>query len=349
MTHPNYFKGLKFLLLIFVIACTEKKSAYEPFPKLIELDAKPIEINNMPLLNAGADTRILKDYVILYDIYANTGLIHVFDREKLTYLSSFGNIGGSENEISMAGFISKEYHNNTVWLTDGGRGYVRKFNIDSLLSTRQDNLTPVIVRYPDELGMLMHHSLSTDGQRFFTQLFEYGTHLFASFSSKDSIRYIGNSHLYDDPLVKGSFFSQYAFLFAKHPNKDLLACAYHYYDVLKIVDGDGNLKSQTIGPDKIRLSPGSEDYAAYRRIVGTEKYIYAEYIGGPSIDKDNNIINYAKAIHVFDWEGNPICVLELNTSIVSFDVDTKSKRIIVLTNDNEDNPMLYFNFDESDL
>lgn len=341
-----FFRFLLSLSFLFTLGCSGDKG---PFPKQINLNPEYITVEDMPLLPAGAGVHVLQNYIVIFKIHAETNIVDVYDRESLSYIKSFGDRGGSENEISSTGFMSEQSDSDNIWITDVGRGYVRRYNIDSVVK-HPSYESKTIVRYPQDLVMLMHFFQGAKGNIFYTQAFESNGFLLASFlPNSDSAYYFGSDILYDDPLVLGDRFSQNSFIFTKHPSKDLFACAYRNYDVLKIVDSSGSLLAQPTGPLEIRLTHDSPNIAAYRRIKSTKDYIYVEYVGEEAIDYERNTVNFAKSLHVFDWSGNHISIINLGIPIVSFDIDLEANRLVIISDKYEDRPIVTFNFDESEL
>ena len=124
------------------------------------------------------------------------------------------------------------------------------------------------------------------------------------------------------------------------------ASVHMHYDVLRIIDHDGQLLHQIVGPDNLFIENPQKLIQAYLGVKSTSKYIYGHYSG--QLQRNlHGFINFPKKIHIFDWNGNPVAALESEIPIISFALDTENKRIIAFTG--EEDPLRYFNFDEENI
>ncbi|MBB4635845.1 BF3164 family lipoprotein [Longimicrobium terrae] len=112
-------------------------------------------------------------------------------------------------------------------------------------------------------------------------------------------------------------------------SRGLLAIATFYADQLEIFRNDGTLVRKVRGPfhfdpqytvanagGMLTMSSGDAMRIGYSSVVSTDEYIYAVFSGrtregfGPSS-------SFGRYIHVFDWDGELVKVLELDTAVLS--------------------------------
>lgn len=129
--------------------------------------------------------------------------------------------------------------------------------------------------------------------------------------------------------------------------KDKIFVAYKYTDLIEIYDINGNLIERKQGPEGFFPSiivhdNGSEQTIGYEKGKTKDGYfspiayknkIYVLY-SGKSYDPDNYDFN-SNYIFVFDWEGNPIQIYNLDTPIFSFTIDPRTDILYGLTNNPE--------------
>ena len=129
--------------------------------------------------------------------------------------------------------------------------------------------------------------------------------------------------------------------------KDKIFVAYNYTDLIEIYDMKGNLITRKQGPEGffpsiIIHNNGNEQTIGFEKGKSKDGYfspiaykneIYVLY-SGKIYDPDNYDFNN-DFLFVFDWDGNPIRIYNLDTPIFSFTIDPKTDRLYGITNEPE--------------
>ncbi|GHT66347.1 hypothetical protein AGMMS50239_27680 [Bacteroidia bacterium] len=128
--------------------------------------------------------------------------------------------------------------------------------------------------------------------------------------------------------------------------KDRIFICYYYTDFIEVYDYQGNVIKRMHGPDQVEpvleqknagggfvgaSSVRDRTYKCYSSPVQAGKEVFALYFGELYQDyqeKDSKIL-------VFDWDGNPLRMYELNIPIFTFTVDEENKIIYGITNSPE--------------
>ena len=161
-------------------------------------------------------------------------------------------------------------------------------------------------------------------------------------ASQQTIKEYGEFTLIDDAPIDAVKDGYQSHIISK-PSGDMVALPYRYEDIVEIYNLKSNTSIAVQGPDQIvmdfrptKVSGGSvymveEDT---RRTYGgpavTDKYIYLPYSGhrrGKRSEEERFKWNYNNVIHVFDWEGNPVKKLVLDSYITSIAVSKDDKTL----------------------
>lgn len=86
-------------------------------------------------------------------------------------------------------------------------------------------------------------------------------------------------------------------------------------------------------PSEVECKAMPEKMEYYFDLRSTDSYIFGLYANQNR--KDWAMENMPATIHVFDWEGNALVELKTQEKIVSFDVDSKNKKLYGLTIDEQ--------------
>lgn len=123
---------------------------------------------------------------------------------------------------------------------------------------------------------------------------------------------------------------------------DRIAICYSWSDMIDIYDAEGHLLKRMHGPDHfisrykeqqmgkavgaLRVKGQSWDAYSVPVSVGNEFWIL--YSGAK--DLESNFSDYRKRILVFDKDGTPLRIFELDKGIIMFDVDEHNKKIYAI-------------------
>ncbi|MCQ2973334.1 MAG: TolB-like 6-bladed beta-propeller domain-containing protein [Bacteroidales bacterium] len=109
-------------------------------------------------------------------------------------------------------------------------------------------------------------------------------------------------------------------------HRDKIVIAYSINDMIDIYNSDLTLYKRIIGPMNLPHK-GDIERDTYPCCASTSDYIMALYSGKP-IEADEE---YSNEIFVFDYEGNPIKIFNLDTQIFNFCIDENKKCIYAVT------------------
>lgn len=129
--------------------------------------------------------------------------------------------------------------------------------------------------------------------------------------------------------------------------KDKIFVTYKFTDLIEIYDINGNLIKRKQGPEGffpsiIVHNDGNEQTISYEKGKSKDGYfspiaykneIYVLY-SGKSYNPDNYDFN-SDYIFVFDWNGNPIRIYNLDTPIFTFTIDPQTDTLYGITNNPE--------------
>jgi WD40 repeat protein len=143
----------------------------------------------------------------------------------------------------------------------------------------------------------------------------------------------------DDKLSKMEKMMSYRFGYATGLNNRIFAC-YTYMDIIEIYDlSTGDLIKRRFGPNKFKAKPAMKSVSKdgvtiFSQAEPTLCYhvapvragneVFVMYIGGPYDEQTRGKCN---RMLVFDFEGNPLRIYNLDIPLLFFDVDAE-KRII---------------------
>jgi hypothetical protein len=333
----------KIILLFISFLCSYCNQAdikfTNTFPKHIKPLLKTFDVDTL-IFSPSGNIDILADHLLFYNIYGEKKVLHIYDLENGKYLRAIGDVGDGPNEISQPGFINIDKSDNSIYISDPGKSVLHKLSTVEYIST---------INYPREFSLFQFHSQLNNGD-FITNDVVGRKNLIIRFNENKIIDTLVLSNLVNEPLVTEDFYKQLSLIFNKHPFEDKIICAYRHYDLINIIDLQTSEIIQYRGPLHIDYSKQKELLAGYRWPKSSNKYIYAQFVGGEKFILHKNIpsINYAKRMFIFDWNAKPVAQIEFDVPIISFGLDSKRNRIILLT-ENEETPFQYFNFMEDEL
>ena len=160
--------------------------------------------------------------------------------------------------------------------------------------------------------------------------------------SQKKLKEYGKFTLLDDAPIDAVKDGYRSFILSK-PSGDKVVLPYRYEDIVEIYDLKSDSSVAVQGPDQIVLDfkstkiSGGNIYMVEedtRRTYGvpavTDKYIYLPYCGhrrGKRSEEERFKWNYNNAVHVYDWEGNPIKKLKLNCYISTIAVSKDDRTL----------------------
>ena len=285
------------------------------------------------------------DYFIV-GTYIDKQFLHVFKKESLTFVKSFGSYGQGPGELNSSPKIrfSEDYSELFLYQCANGRYEYWTYDIENVL--HDDRVTPRwqenVVLFRDEGAQYPGYGsnfLAWKDRRLFA-----GSRMHR-FEVQDTL---GNTlHLYDGypevrPADTEAFKRNYLHSsLALKPDMTKFAVASGIGCVMEIFTVDASGK---IGKDaEKRFHPpyvNGEQFRGFGDISVTDELIYVSY-SGRVYSEDGG--SFPVTIGVFDWSGETICSYVLNWKIYRFFVDTQRNRCYLTGIDESDEVLLgYF-------
>lgn len=331
-------KSIFLIVVLFSLLSCNKPGVitFKSFPSNYNLMGEKIELE-IPL--KFATLFFFDSLLVVTNTFDSKKYIHLFNRTKLTYISSSATIGQGPGEISNPFLANLDYQNRIIWCMDHAKRELLKFPIDS------------IVKKPDYTALYKVPLPSV--QRLIVQYLPYNKNLFSflnmdfnpiiSFFNQqgeviDSLNIQNKIGYYTDYWDDLKESNTIPYIHKFNPTNDKIVIAFRFADIIKILDFNGEILSSIQGPDIINqapILPATETIGAYFDVQKDDDYIYCLYNGKQKILKSNgNLIpSFPKSLFVFDWGGHPISRLDFEYSVSSFAIDQINHRIVTFSPD----------------
>jgi hypothetical protein len=337
----NYSKNIKMKkrsqllltvsMLIMLFGCNQNN---EHFLFEQSYDLEGIE-NQSQFLYKGGQLHIYDTLLIVTSTPQTTQCIHFFNKRNLNYITSVGNVGKGDREISRPGIPVINPEKGILWYPDIANKKILKFDIEKIINKKE--------RFPESTF------IPTPFNPFFGQYSCVNDRLFSfrhsspdtliSFFSKEgamvrSLAIPDNTNIYDYHKMDRKIFNSSAlYVYTSSPDLNKIAIAYRFSDTFQILDKKGNIEKTLKGPDKIHQIPelgNLEQKITYKQIQSDENYIYCLYSGEPLIKRNGTtfIPSFAQKLRIFDWKGNAVAGILFDKKVVSFVIDQTNKNII---------------------
>ncbi|WP_298512202.1 BF3164 family lipoprotein [uncultured Kordia sp.] len=326
-----------FLIITFV-SCTQTETSW--YKKVNLTPAKKIKkVNNWTLSDSLFNPFKLKkegQNIYINDLKSKKVIV-VFD-ENSNYKGNIGIKGKGPGEL-LAPFGSLDFHDNKLWVFDSSQNKYLGFHKDSVSS---NDYKPT------------DHELFLESKSFFYELgwLDSETIVGLDFSEIDNRLSIYNTNTKQTtttgtlpPLPKSEVpiavhkQSLMATLKVK-PDNSKIALANLYCDLIEIYNQDGSdyMKIKTDldflpkyelsnNGSRVVMGQAGDTKFGYIDLSVSDNKIYALYSGKT---RDDSPFPFGTEIHVFDWEGNLVNVLEIEKKSTAIEVDTNDKNLFVI-------------------
>ena len=280
-----------------------------------EFDPEEVLIGKNSALTEGLGKIFIKE--------SNTDscFVHVFDKNTLAYLGSFGRFGEGPEEITIPGRLQINTETGNAYFFDHGQLKIMAFNVDSVLSYpdyhpwRKQKFDGR--RFPDRyrwisdtLGYGRLINIYEDNGRF------YHTQSLAKYN-------LNSGEL--TPLVDPERHPKAHSLFEVSGGDNMLVEVFNTNDLINIFDLEGNVLHRIYGPDWSKNREDKRQETSYFTTVRiANPYIYASYSGKSSLTN-----YYGDRIEVFDFNGNYIKTLDFGIMIRDFVIDSENDRLFL--------------------
>jgi hypothetical protein len=323
------------ILLLFVVHSCKHKTEHNDFVyadqhSIIQLKSERINLDEPPLFPKGC---CVKDsLLILFEAKEKDGFLCLYSLKSLKKVAKYGAIGNGPCEFSSAKIFFNENLlplNRAVLAGDNKHFY--QLHIDSIFNG-YDNCENAVLTYayselnPYNYVLHISDSLIIVNKTGDHQLTFYNPktrqssskNYFSKIKGMDVSDFVYNTQIYD---------AHYS------SSKDKIVVAYKYFKCLDIISKDGKLLKHIKFPDyktnrsKIkRIDSHNIDIVDaviyYTFVHSTNNYFYA--LCWNTTRENITKANVASEIHKFDWDGNLINIMKLDSPVSYFCIDEKA-------------------------
>lgn len=282
------------------------------------------------------------DSLILINDFSGDSLIHIFDIKNRQLMGKMVSVGNGPNEFLSPLEIQSTDSNLYIFyrqtsflysipcseISEGSKNMEKLFQV----SDGANHLYPLSDDVFISSGFYQKpYALIDKKGEFFKEFGEYP----AYWDGEDEI-----------PVNARAMFHQTSFL--KHSGSQrFLTYSSHiieiYDDVLN-PDGPILVKNKLIGKynykyidgDMLSAEKGADVERGIVYVAGSREYIYVVYDRNKEMNKDKG-----SQICIYDWDGNPVELLQFNKSISCLVIDEKENRGYVIASDPDDS-LMYF-------
>nr|MBI1230175.1 hypothetical protein [Cytophagales bacterium] len=282
------------------------------------------------------------DTILLTTSNSGKHHFHTYNTKSLKYLGSMGVRGEGPEAWTMPHTTDGQYEVREsgifLWIFDFMRGHLSKVDLTKTLNTEAEH--PVITK-----------KIKVDGRTFpFFRLFYISDEKIISdcwISEQDRVRIksynplngdfkkselfptMSNIHLLPAEIVN----SLYTTTFTKHPTKNLFVQAMATFNRIDILDDNLVLQKSIVDGenwqdnfyDAKEIDPSTnflkDKIDGYNGTAVTEDFIFA--LEMKKSRADETAVRRESFARVFDWVGNPICLLHFDNYLNSIGVDER--------------------------
>lgn len=329
--------NLFFIFFLFLFSCSSKKELKEIDPTSVvskEVIGSTLKLDDPVLFPKGIS--VVDSLLFVYEAKQKDGFLSVYSLNSNKLLNKFGTCGGGPNDFQTIRYLQNTFiHDNQEFLFGDETGlYV--FQIDSLLSGKfYRNKVLDISKELAGYNYLIHYtdSLVVVNQTGDAQLsfFNCKSKTVAKKSYYKRFETLGNlsDFAYSTQVYDGFYAS----------NGAVISIAYKNFKSIDFVSVNGNLlkKVSLTGSNynlnKIKLIDEAnisieDGIVYYTYTFPTKEKLYALCWNADKKKIREGIVN--PEIHVFNWKGDLLSILKLDTPVSYFCVNQKGDRIYAI-------------------
>jgi hypothetical protein len=323
----------RFLGILFVLCCcsctvsNETEKYQSERNRVINIRDKVEEFKiEEPLISSLNRLYLMDHYLIIQDVKSSDELIHLFDKNDFTHLTSLAYRGQGPNELANMGMIAIDEAHRKFYVSDHGKQKIFSYDLDSVLS--HSSYTPEVKMNLDETTFPDYYQLINDSISICRVIQPIGSNNFMPRVGRMNMN-TGEIELmkYEHPKITGRKRSSVA-VSLEH---GIYVEYYQNHDLMTICNLEGDLICNVYGPDWSEDSD-KEAKAYYSHTIFCGDKIYATYSGEKSITAEG-LSNLPTKLLVFDIQGNYIQTLDAGLHITNFCYDKDNKRILLSLND----------------
>ena len=324
----------------------------------------------VPLTDFGVAKKIIgesiiqNDYNINRQIYVMDTLLllttqggefyfNVYNKSTLAHEGSIGVRGEGPQEWRMIYFTGQfeiDTSGISIWVSEYHRGFISKINITKTLKTLSPY--PVIEETIKINGLTFPFldMIYVNEEKLVSKSWIHEQNYVRIKSFNPTTKEIKKSKLF--PKIKNvkelpsdMINSLYTTTLSKHPSKNIFVQATFVFNRIDIFDEDLNLVRSIVDGNNWRddyynaleISAESDFISdkieGYSNISLTEHFIFAIDAKSKMHPFDGSVVE--KDIKVFDWEGNPVCLLQTTDKIFGISVDEEEGFLYATDMENE--------------
>lgn len=327
-------KLLSLLLIVVCWSCTQssdtekyqskRDNVIKVKDKVKEIKAEDVLIGNISRLY------LISNYLIIADHKSPGKLIHLFDKNNFSYLTSTTYQGQGPDEITMMGHIGIDEANRRFYVSDHGKLCIFSYDLDSVLTNL--SYTPIVKTKLNERLFPGEYQYINDTLCIGRVIEPIGNADFKPFVAKWNMTTGKIEKMrYEHPDVRKK-----RIIPAISTEHGIYVECYAHYDLLTICNLDGELKYNIYGP-KWNSEITQISHFGYSIAVCDNKIITL-YSG------EDHRTSFPTKFLVFDINGNYLQTLDTEYKISDFCYDKENNRIIMVMND--DIQFAYLDLDE---
>lgn len=281
------------------------------------------------------------EYLLVADIGGGAAL-HVLREGRL--IASFGRKGQGPGEFSAIRTIQPTPDGRNVWLFDPGNTRLTRLDLDAVVSKRGDAVAETVILRSSLLPMnavrLSDTLIASSG--LFT-----GGRLALFAATGDLRRVVGPLPPARDGVPVQVAQHAYTGTLVRHPGRPLLALATRHADRLEFYDLDGDLRRiarEPVGFEPVYqvqarggvpfMATGDDLRFGYVDLVAAGDRLYALFSGHTRAERPGRA-NFGQQVHVFDWEGRLVRVVDLDAPALSLAVEEDGRTLYAVRHDPE--------------
>jgi hypothetical protein len=284
---------------------------------------KEIEMEEV-LIGSVVRLFLMGDYLIIADHKSYDKLIHLFDKNNFSHVTSVAHFGQGPGEITILGYIGSDEVNRRFYVSDHGKQRIFTYPLDSVLANPS---------YMPEVKMKMNEGLFPDKYQYINDTLSIGLIIerlgYGAFNQSVAKWNMNTGEIRPMPY--------------EHPNMDQkrISCAasledsiyvecYSLHNLMTICSLNGDLKYNIYGGMNWNSRSRTNSIHHYDGVAFCNGRIIASYSGG-----DYNSDEYFPTkFLVFDITGNYLQTIETGYRIQDFCCDEANNRIIMAFDDN---------------
>jgi|GEM_PF-1510512 hypothetical protein len=282
-------------------------------------------------------------------------IFQFFDLSNFSKVASFGNKGEGPGEVSTPAFINHNsfIDNDRFEYLDWGRKTLSVYSLEQILSTDE----PVSVKeymLPPKIISVQRAVFLEDNTVIGIGGIRDGKLVKASMTNDSVLAVTPYTPLQENALEYATVGYIYTGEITINKEKEEIVVIMPRFKMIEFYDYNLNLLRDVRFEENPKTLLGengssarSETMRYYNDLAISGEHIYALYLGNElgSYRAGEEIKN--SEIHIFDWEGNPIKKLALNTNLSRIAVDKKNGRIFGISayDNSVEYPLVYFNLD----